>query len=105
MSAPRVTSSQLATALRKLPIIIPTPTMTLTATVSAATATALRLSERRTARGAIRPLTPKSRPVNGVRPRSSRFSASGASSAPPMMKAVSAMKARRMLSPGRRSSA
>ena len=69
MSAPNVLSSQSATVPRKLPIITLTPTITLTATVSAAAATDVRLNERETERGAIRPRTPNSAVVIGVNKR------------------------------------
>jgi len=83
MSAPRVVFSQSVTVRRKLAIMIPTPTITLTAIVNAATAIAVRLRERITSRGAMRPTTPNNRAVSGVIRRMAAIRASGVSRALP----------------------
>jgi hypothetical protein len=84
MSAPSVVSNQSDTVVRKLPIMTLTPTITLTAIVSAATAIEVRLRERVTARGAIRPNTPKMRDVNGEATRIMIINTMGVKSALPI---------------------
>ncbi len=60
-----VCSSHRATVARKLEIITCTPMVTATAIISAAAATTVRLCERMTLRGAMRPSRPNKRP-NGA---------------------------------------
>ncbi len=92
MSAPSVVCSQSLTVLRKLEIMTLTPTITLTAIVSAATAIEVRLSERVTARGAMRPSRPKIVSVSGRSQRMASVSTMGVKKALPTTMQNSAAK-------------
>ena len=84
ISAPSVVSNQSDTVVRKLPIMTLTPTITLTAMVNAATAIEVRLSERVTARGAMRPKTPNIHMVKGAAKRIMTIKTMGVNKALPI---------------------